>query len=431
MASTDILIQLADEISSQAAIVTDYVKANNLPAPSFDSDGPLDPLPSGAPSEVEEARFALMSATKKLHALARGPGESIKWLMDDELFLLGSLKVLCHFNVPQNVPLSGCIAIAELAAKAGMDAALLPRYLRVAIANHYFFEPRPGFVAHSAWSKPLAVDERLRGIVHYNHGFIMPMIGKLVEAAQVYHAHPDPQHAPFALAFGDAIFDYQDKHPDAMRLFSQLLEAVAQGPSSVSAEMIADSYAWHELPGDALVVDIGGNIGYISAAIAQVNPHLRFQIQDFEHLADKSAALMEARGLADRIRFRTHNFFDAQPETSRGAAVYLLKYILHDWPDEDCRRILKPIVDAMGPDSRIVISDVILPEPSDGSLSNVEETRLGVLDLIMLSIQNAKERSLVDWQELLTSVDARLKITHVVGKPKMKTLSLFEVRLMG
>lgn len=54
-----------------------------------------------------------------------------------------------------------------------------------------------------------------------------------------------------------------------------------------------------------------------------------------------------------RVKFVQHDFFKDNP--IKDAAVYWLRYIMHDWSDDYCIRILKGIKSAMGPRSRILI----------------------------------------------------------------------------
>jgi len=76
--------------------------------------------------------------------------------------LLGGLHALCHFKVPQIVPLDGEISLENLSANSGMEVSILARFVRFAVANFVFAERRRGFVSHTSWSKLLAMDERLR-----------------------------------------------------------------------------------------------------------------------------------------------------------------------------------------------------------------------------------------------------------------------------
>jgi hypothetical protein len=50
-------------------------------------------------------------------------------------------------------------------------------------------------------------------------------------------------------------------------------------------------------------------------------------------------------------------------------------------------------------------------------------------DLAMLAIANGKERDLEDWQNLLTRVDTRLKISNVI-QPFGSAMGLIEARLV-
>lgn len=421
---TPLISRLADEVSRNAGILTEYLQSRGLPQPSFDADAPSHPIPE-TDDRLSEARRALIEATESLHALAVGPAETTRLFCFPEIYLLGAMQILCHFNVPQNVPRTGEIGIPELAAKTGLNETLLARFLRMAATSHYFVEPRPGFVAHTAWSVALATDEKMRQCVWFRHAEMLPAVAKFVDAVQSYPDSHEPQHTAFAMAFGDTFWDYKEKNPEHMVRFGQFVEAFASGYVVDSPQNIARAYQWERLDEGSLVVDVGGGLGHISVAIAKEHPNLVFQIQDFEDLAKESAELVEQNRLAGRVSFTPHDFFGKQP--ARGAKIYLLRNILHNWSDLYCRRILKPLVEAMGPDSRIVVCDIVLPPPN--TMPKTQEARIRALDLTMLSMFNAKERSLEEWQALFASVDGRLKIENVIGRPKMRMDCLIEVKL--
>ncbi|KAK3296330.1 O-methyltransferase-domain-containing protein [Chaetomium fimeti] len=428
--STSLLLKLAEEISRNTSVIVEHLNRNDLPQPSFDADGPSHPIPE-ANEELSAARHALIEASKALHTLAVGPSETTRLFYFKDIYFVGAMQVLCHFNVPQQVPVHGEISMGELSTKTGLDKGLLARFLRMAAVNYYFTEPRPEFIAHTAWSKTLATDPKMRACVWFRHSEMMPSVAKLVEAVETYTSSPEaaePRNTAFRLAFGDTFFDYKEKHQDHMVKFGQFVDAFASGIEADTAESFARAYTWETLPAGSLVVDVGGGIGHISTAVAQKHPLLRFQVQDFGDLAEESSLLRQSAGVSDRVQFCPHNFFDPQPETSREAAVYFLRNIMHNWPDMDCRRILKPIVEVMSPDSRLVVCDIVLPEPN--TTPKTQEAQVRALDIVMLSMFNAKERSYEDWQDLFTSVDSRLRITAVIGRPKLGTESLIEARLM-
>ena len=80
MASLTRLTQLADDISLNTKIITEYLAAKNLDAPSFDEDGLTELLISPADKEAFSARSKLVVATKELHDLATGPKEGLRHL---------------------------------------------------------------------------------------------------------------------------------------------------------------------------------------------------------------------------------------------------------------------------------------------------------------------------------------------------------------
>lgn len=109
------------------------------------------------------------------------------------------------------------------------------------------------------------------------------------------------------------------------------------------------------------------------------------------------------------MSFRAHDFF--QPQPVHGADIYLLRMILHDWPDQEAYAILKNLFEAMGRHSLIVVMDTVLPEP--GILPATTERLVRLRDLVMRQKFNARERSMDDWLEILANVSPDLSIKEV------------------
>lgn len=75
--STSRMVELAQKITKATQELETYMKANNLPMPSFDVDAPAD-FPT-LPEDVQQSRQEIIHATKELGLLAHGPRESIRW----------------------------------------------------------------------------------------------------------------------------------------------------------------------------------------------------------------------------------------------------------------------------------------------------------------------------------------------------------------
>jgi len=58
-----------------------------------------------------------------------------------------------------------------------------------------------------------------------------------------------------------------------------------------------------------------------------------------------------------KVVFQPNDFFTGQPV--KGASIYILSNILHDWPDKEAVQILNHIVAAMAPTSRLLVIEIV------------------------------------------------------------------------
>lgn len=169
--------------------------------------------------------------------------------------------------------------------------------------------------------------------------------------------------------------------------------------------------------------------------MAATYPHLRFEVQDLDTVVNGEKAAQEHEKAAQkylsdtrtRVCFKAHNFFEPQP-TKKGA-VYLLRMIIHDWPDAEATTILSNIVPALeSAKATLLIMDTVLPSP--GTLPSVRERVIRTRDLTMRQVFNAKERGIDDWQALLHAADSRLVLENV-RQPEGSNMSLLTIRLQN
>jgi caffeic acid 3-O-methyltransferase len=85
-------------------------------------------------------------------------------------------------------------------------------------------------------------------------------------------------------------------------------------------------------------------------------------------------------------------------EVPKGDAVFM-KWILHDWGDEDCIKILKNCWKSLPEKGKIIIVEFVTPkEPKGGDLSS---NTVFAMDLLMLTqCSGGKERSLSQFENL-------------------------------
>ena len=86
--------------------------------------------------------------------------------------------------------------------------------------------------------------------------------------------------------------------------------------------------------------------------------------------------------------------------------------MLHDWPDAECLRILRNVIPAMGPESRLIIDDVVLPETA-------VPWQAAYMDLLMMNSLAGAERTRAEWESLLDQAGLRIVEVHQYD-PKMQ-----------
>lgn len=97
--------------------------------------------------------------------------------------------------------------------------------------------------------------------------------------------------------------------------------------------------------------------------------------------------------VADRVHRQTGDFFTSVPV---GADLYLLKSILHDWPDDACVTILGHCRRVIPADGRLVIIEPVLPEMVDGAVPPL----MYLSDLNMLVNLGGREHTRTDFESL-------------------------------
>ncbi|CAG7953768.1 unnamed protein product [Penicillium nalgiovense] len=149
---------------------------------------------------------------------------------------------------------------------------------------------------------------------------------------------------------------------------------------------------------DVLLVDVGGSFGHDLSDFRRKWPGLpgRLVLQDLPEVVDS------VKDLHPSIEVTSHDFFTEQPV--KGARAYYMHSVLHDWPDELCRKILANTVAAMRPGySKVLVNENVIPDTE----AYWETTSL---DLIMMEIGSG-ERTERQWHALLES--AGLKIVDI------------------
>ncbi|OGM43352.1 O-methyltransferase [Aspergillus bombycis] len=351
------------------------------------------------------ARVNVIEACRRMLALVTSPAEMLKEMALIDRQNLASLQVINHYQIATIVPLSGSIAISELAQKCGLPVDILRRILRQAMTYGVFSEPEPDCVTQTDVSMEIP---RLSPLLTYQLDVCLPSMVRLLD----WLKDGDREHkCAYQIAHNtmDTWWTSASKRPELIENYGKYMALITSGGAH-DVSYILKGFAWEKL-GKAIVVDVGGADGFVGIRLAEEYPTLAVIVEDNLKLKD-SADDNIPRHLKSRVIFLPHSFFRPQSALGREADVFLLRHILHDWNDNDCRAILQALADSMKSGASILVAEQILQSP--GTASWQRERVMRALDMQMMIQFGSKERSYEDWDALFMSIDPPLEIVGCV-----------------
>ncbi|KAI0356400.1 S-adenosyl-L-methionine-dependent methyltransferase [Trametes cingulata] len=184
---------------------------------------------------------------------------------------------------------------------------------------------------------------------------------------------------------------------------------------------ILQGFPWADLAPGSVLVDVGGGIGSTSMTVAQAYPHIHVVVEDRPQVVEfapaswgpEYASLFES----GRMSFRARDLFAPWVPLASGKApdVFLLRIVLHDWKDEESRTILRQLRSAAGPDTKLLIGDMLLPYACSDQDPFVNDyapllPNLGMgnihgylMDVMMMAMTGSKERTVDEMSNLALS----------------------------
>jgi predicted O-methyltransferase YrrM len=303
---------------------------------------------------------------------------------------LGVVDALAH----------GPRSCAELARALGVAAGPLHQVLR-GTASSGLLRSRGGAGADEVFALTDAGKTLLPGHPSCTRDLVLMMQGPTVldclEALpeRVRSGRTGPE-----VAHGRTWFENLRADDELAASFDRMMVAIHGGEYGAVAAAYDMSWA-------GTVVDVGGGTGGLTVALLEANAHLRGVVHDLPDVAARAERALRQAGLAHRAEASGGSFFDHVP---RGADAYLLSYVLHDWNDDDCLRILGTVAAAMTPGARLLVVENVLPagdEPHPGR----------TLDLLMATLTHGRERTEEEYRRLLTRAGLRLRRVVPTASP--------------
>ena len=287
---------------------------------------------------------------------------------------------------------NGPLSADELASAVNADADALSRLLRALIGRGIFRQRRDGRYDLTPLAETLRRDTE----------------GSIAGWARWLGA---PQHREHWSHLADAIrtgrsvipqlrgkpaFEYLASEPELGEIFNA---AMTDG----SALSIGPVIAAYDFSPFATIVDVGGGHGRLLSEVLVAAPQARGILFDQPQVVAGAPAVLSEHGVPGRTEIVEGSFFDSVPA---GGDAYILKSVIHDWPDDDALRILRNVRAAAAAGSHLLLVEFVVPDHHREYVGNW-------LDLEMLLALDARERSAAEYERLFNSAGYRLQ--RVVG----------------
>ncbi|MEU9098608.1 methyltransferase [Streptomyces sp. NPDC048361] len=306
--------------------------------------------------------------------------------------------------------------VADIAAEAGTEPQPMTRLLRALAALGVLRQDSADFF--SATPAGALLDPRHpRSLASFVRVFTDPVALRSWE-------HLDGSirtgEVAFDEVFGTDFFSHLAQHPDLSAAFNAAMSQTA----GAAADALPYAYDFGRFTS---VTDVGGGAGTLLASVLGAHPGLTGVVYDtVEGLAQASTTLRR-QGLAERCALASGDFFHSVPA---GSDLYLIKSVLHDWPDDRAVTILRHCREVLPAGGRVLIVEPVLPEAADtdtdtdaqGHAADVGITYLS--DLNMLVNVGGRERTRQDFEAVCHR--AGLTVTSVTPLSEAAPYCLIE-----
>eukprot|EP00358_Blepharisma_japonicum_P005703 CAMPEP_0202941986 /NCGR_PEP_ID=MMETSP1395-20130829/2142_1 /ASSEMBLY_ACC=CAM_ASM_000871 /TAXON_ID=5961 /ORGANISM="Blepharisma japonicum, Strain Stock R1072" /LENGTH=185 /DNA_ID=CAMNT_0049637755 /DNA_START=260 /DNA_END=814 /DNA_ORIENTATION=- len=160
-----------------------------------------------------------------------------------------------------------------------------------------------------------------------------------------------------------------------------------------------DGYKIFNLSSVNRVLDVGGGDGSLLIELLKWNSHISGAVYELEEVKSKAENNFAENNLQEKLSVITGNFLNHVP---KGYDCIVMKHIIHDWDDENCKKILQNCRRALDTGNQLRIIDQVLERSSDLYWF------ARVFDIMMMGYLNGKERTKEQYEALLNETGFRL-----------------------
>ncbi len=300
-------------------------------------------------------------------------------------YIAGVVSCLAQMGIPDLVE-AGPKSAKELASQIGADPEALHRLMRATASVGVLSEGPDGKFSETPMSAVLRSNGKpsLRALAMMGgrewHGRGWSRLEYCVRTGK----------QALEQIYGAPIFEYFKQHPDEGQIFNDAMTSISTGDSPA----VVDAYSFEGLHS---IVDVGGGHGLLLATIMARNPQMKGTLYDESHVIE-GAKNGPLKPVMERCTLASGDMFSSVPAD---ADAYIMKHIIHDWPDELCIKILKACRKGVNPGGKLLVVDDVIQPGNDFYAGKF-------LDLQMLIFPGGKERTEKQFRELLAASGWRL-----------------------
>jgi orsellinic acid C2-O-methyltransferase len=255
------------------------------------------------------------------------------------------LYSLAWLGIPDLIA-NGHDTIGDLAAKTGTHEPSLHRMLRTAASLGVLTEPLEGRFGLTPLGATLRSDspDSLRDQALFETSpSVWATLGYFLDSLR--NGQPS-----FASVNQSPLFNYLAEHPETGGAFNRFMTM----QSKLQNAAIIASY---DFSGAQTVVDVGGGHGATLAAILAKHPKLQGVLIDLPEVVS-NASVLETAPFADRCRVTGGDILDS---VATGGDIFIIKRVMMSFSDENASKILRNCRAVMGPVSKALVIDPMLP----------------------------------------------------------------------
>lgn len=389
----------------------------NLPVVAPEDDLDITPQRKQAISDLMAATHQLLSTLMPAGLHIQDTFCSYFQAVAIRIVIRGRIADLIHTIDPDSS--KGGADVQVLAEKAGMDPSKLTQILRYLALRNIFCELTPNRWGNNRLSIPLRTDSpntQCNFLGHQGEEIGLPAFVELPnvlfnkqDGAAFSKNYKQSAFQEYYKPDGD-FFDFLSKSEGGYRAerFGHAMIEATQATTSGKAQY--NTFEWHKLGPKGTLIDVGGGIGAAAYDISNYLPGWNVVVQDRAEVIKQGREIYQNTKSTANLEFEEADFTNNQPPHRIGTAdVYFLRHILHDWPFNDCVKILTHLRKAAKETTRLLICETRLEAPlidkNSPLLSNggMASSYSYIRDLCMLTLFNAEERSEIEFSRILNN----------------------------